>query len=67
MLFLCVVFVLHSLSINDLYFTWPKQSQFALRIPSWQVEVGKKVFLYGRSGEGKSTLLNLIAGIEKLL
>jgi putative ABC transport system ATP-binding protein len=37
---------------------------FALRIPNWQVETGKKVFLYGRSGEGKSTLLNLISGIE---
>jgi putative ABC transport system ATP-binding protein len=28
------------------------------------VETGEKVFLYGRSGEGKSTLLNLISGIE---
>lgn len=54
----------HSLSIKDLFFTWSKHSEFALRIPNWQVETGKKVFLYGRSGEGKSTLLNLISGIE---
>ncbi len=54
----------HSLSIKDLYFTWSKQSDFALQIPNWQVETGQKVFLYGRSGEGKSTLLNLISGIE---
>ncbi|AGH44953.1 ATP-binding cassette domain-containing protein [Paraglaciecola psychrophila] len=54
----------YSLSIQDLFFTWSKQSEFALRIPNWQVETGKKVFLYGRSGEGKSTLLNLISGIE---
>lgn len=53
-----------SLSIKDLVFTWPKQSEFTLCIPHWQVEAGKKVFLYGRSGEGKSTLLNLISGIE---
>ncbi|PKG99777.1 hypothetical protein CXF95_09635 [Paraglaciecola sp. MB-3u-78] len=31
---------------------------------NWQVETGNNVFLYGRSGEGKSTLLNLISGIE---
>ncbi|WP_339720006.1 ATP-binding cassette domain-containing protein [uncultured Paraglaciecola sp.] len=54
----------HSLSIKDLIFTWSKNSDFTLRIPSWQVEAGKKVFLYGRSGEGKSTLLNLISGIQ---
>jgi putative ABC transport system ATP-binding protein len=54
----------YSLSIQDLFFTRSKQSEFALRIPNWQVEIGKKVFLYGRSGEGKSTLLNLISGIE---
>ena len=54
----------HSLSIKDLFFTWSKPSDFALHIPNWQVETGKKVFLYGRSGEGKSTLLNLISGIE---
>ena len=64
MLFLCVVCMAYSLSIQDLFFTWSKQSEFALRIPNWQVEKGKKVFLYGRSGEGKSTLLNLICGIE---
>lgn len=54
----------YSLSIQNLFFTWSKDSDFALRIPNWQVETGKKVFLYGRSGEGKSTLLNLISGIE---
>jgi putative ABC transport system ATP-binding protein len=64
MLFLCVVIMSHSLLIKDLNFTWPKRSDFALRIPNWQVDTGKKVFLYGRSGEGKSTLLNLITGIE---
>jgi putative ABC transport system ATP-binding protein len=53
-----------SLSIKDLFFTWSKQSDFALRIPNWKIETGKKVFLYGRSGNGKTTLLNLISGIE---
>ena len=62
--FLCVISVPCSLSIKNLFFTWSKQSDFALQIPKWQVESAEKVFLYGRSGEGKSTLLNLISGIE---
>lgn len=64
MLFLCVVCMPYSLSINDLFFTWSKQSDFSLHIPEWHVKSAEKVFLYGRSGEGKSTLLNLISGIE---
>ncbi len=64
MLFLCVVCMSYSLSIKNLFFTWPKQSDFALNIPDWKVKTAENVFLYGRSGEGKSTLLNLISGIE---
>lgn len=54
----------HSLWIKDLVFTWSKRSDFTLRIPNWQVGTAENVFLHGRSGEGKSTLLNLISGIE---
>jgi putative ABC transport system ATP-binding protein len=54
----------HSLSIKDLIFSWSKNNDFTLRIPNWQIDSGEKVFLYGRSGEGKSTLLNLISGIQ---
>jgi putative ABC transport system ATP-binding protein len=64
MLFLCVVCMPYSLSIKDLFFTWSKKSDFALHIPDWKVKTTEKVFLYGRSGEGKSTLLNLISGIQ---
>lgn len=53
-----------SLSINSLHFSWSQHSDFSLDIPKWQVLSGQKVFLYGRSGEGKSTLLNLISGIH---
>ena len=53
-----------SLSIKDLVFRWSKKTDFSLNIPNWQIDTGQKVFLYGRSGEGKSTLLNLISGIE---
>lgn len=36
-----------------------------MRIDSWRVESGQKVFLYGPSGSGKSTLLNVLAGIVR--
>jgi putative ABC transport system ATP-binding protein len=34
-----------------------------LDIPAWSLEPGEQVFLYGPSGTGKSTFLNLLAGI----
>lgn len=36
-------------------------------IPHWQVVAGDKVFLHGKSGTGKSTVLNLLSGILKPL
>jgi putative ABC transport system ATP-binding protein len=53
-----------SLVIKGLSFNWSENKDFSLSIPNWQVDSGEKVFLYGRSGEGKSTLLNLICGIQ---
>jgi putative ABC transport system ATP-binding protein len=34
-----------------------------LRIPSFQVQRGERVFLFGESGSGKTTLLGLVAGV----
>jgi putative ABC transport system ATP-binding protein len=34
-----------------------------LRIPTFQVQRGERVFLFGESGSGKTTLLGLVAGI----
>ncbi len=52
-----------AISINNLRYTWPKTSQPVINIPQWNINVGSRVFLYGRSGSGKSTLLNILAGI----
>lgn len=38
-------------------------SGFGLSIPSFQVSAGEAVFLEGESGSGKSTALNLMAGV----
>ncbi|MEX2334507.1 MAG: ABC transporter ATP-binding protein [Pseudohongiella sp.] len=56
-----------ALLIRDLQFSWSRGQPDLLRIPAWQVMAGDRVFLYGPSGSGKSSLLNLISGIASPL
>lgn len=50
------------IGIKDLTFAYP-QGDFRLHIPQLVLERGEKVAVVGPSGTGKTTLLNLIAGI----
>ena len=50
------------ISISDLEFRY-RVGEFRLRIPQLSVERGETVAFIGPSGTGKTTLLNLIAGI----
>mgnify|MGYP000311248430 FL=1 len=53
--------------LKDLQFAYPQQSKqispLVLNISELEILQGEKVFLYGPSGHGKSTLLNLLAGV----
>ncbi len=49
-----------ALEIADLVFRRP--DGWSLRLPALRVGAGESVFLHGRSGSGKSSLLGLIAG-----
>jgi putative ABC transport system ATP-binding protein len=51
-----------SIRIENLSFSYGDSSNI-LQIKDFALESGEKVFLYGPSGIGKSTLLNLIAGV----
>lgn len=62
------------ISMKDLVFSWPKRGGLLATTPhpssSWQIRVdefslaeNELVFLHGASGSGKSTFLNLLAGI----
>lgn len=52
--------------LKDLKFSYNQKSKSAplvLKIDELEIEAGEKVFLYGPSGHGKSTLLNILAGV----
>jgi putative ABC transport system ATP-binding protein len=48
--------------IQDLEFSYPGQSP-VLKIREIAIKKGEKVFIYGPSGTGKTTLLGLLAGV----
>ena len=50
------------INIQSLIFSYPT-GDFNLRIPEFSISKGEKVAVIGPSGTGKTTLLNLIAGI----
>jgi putative ABC transport system ATP-binding protein len=49
--------------MSEVVYRYQKSTSAVLNINNWQVKRGEQVFIHGRSGTGKSTLLNLLAGI----
>ncbi len=55
-----------AISVKDLKFSYNQKNKNAplvLSIDELEILTGEKVFLYGPSGHGKSTLLNILAGV----
>lgn len=52
------------LQLNEIAHRWPNNATDLLRIDQFDLSAGESVFLYGPSGVGKSTLLNIITGIQ---
>lgn len=52
-----------AIRVRDARYAWPGRGGFGLRIGSFEVARGERLFLHGPSGSGKSTLLALVCGI----
>jgi len=56
-----------AIDLRNVQFSYPEASdKIVLNIPHWSVSPGEQVFVYGPSGGGKSTLLNLLSGMLKI-
>lgn len=53
------------IKISDLGFKYEGQQKNTLTIPEFSVVKGEELFLYGPSGTGKTTLLEILAGVLK--
>lgn len=53
----------YALELENVRFSYERDQNNIIDIPSWKIHAGEKVFLFGPSGSGKSTLLNLLSGI----
>ncbi len=51
------------ISVNNLSFKFPGTSEFILENLDFQIKKGECIGIYGRSGEGKTTLINLLLGL----
>ena len=56
---------MNTLSISNLQFSWKQHDRIHLAIEQLNVAKGERLFVKGQSGSGKSTFLNLIAGVIK--
>ena len=54
-----------AISLKQCLFSYKSNNKLVINIDQLDIESGERVFLYGPSGHGKSTLLNLTSGVLK--
>jgi putative ABC transport system ATP-binding protein len=54
---------METVSLSQLKFKYPNSDRGRLDIESFKVEQGERIFLYGPSGVGKTTFLEILAGV----
>lgn len=50
-------------SLKDVKFQYPNSERGRLDISNFQIQAGERIFLYGPSGVGKTTFLEILAGV----
>ena len=55
----------NQISFKSVYFQYAKDSKYVLKDFDLQIKKGEKIGLIGKSGAGKSTILDLIMGLTK--
>tara|TARA_A100001015_G_scaffold312073_1_gene416540 strand:- start:1038 stop:2789 length:1752 start_codon:yes stop_codon:yes gene_type:complete len=53
------------ITIKNIFFSYKKNSQYALKNINLKIKSGSRVGIIGETGSGKSTLLDVIAGLVK--
>ncbi|MBX2988987.1 MAG: ABC transporter ATP-binding protein [Bdellovibrionaceae bacterium] len=51
------------IEVSHVEFTYPSGRAPVLRLPEFRVEKGERIFLFGPSGTGKTTFLEIMAGV----
>lgn len=54
-----------AIALKDCLFSYNQSDKLVINIEQLDIKKGERIFLYGPSGHGKSTLLNLISGVLK--
>ncbi|RLG22261.1 cobalt ABC transporter ATP-binding protein [Methanosarcinales archaeon] len=57
--------MMRAIEVNDVWYRYPNQKEYALKGINFEVEEGEKVAIIGANGAGKSTLLLHFNGILK--
>ena len=57
--------MIKAISLKKCLFSYNQSTKLVINIDQLDIINGERIFLYGPSGHGKSTLLNLIAGVLK--
>lgn len=55
----------HSIELNNVFFRYPEQKDYAIEDVSLSIPIGKSVAFVGESGAGKTTIVDIILGLFK--
>jgi ABC-type multidrug transport system fused ATPase/permease subunit len=58
-------FLKESLVLKKVFFKYPKNNNYALKNINFKINFGDKIGIIGKSGAGKTTLINIILGLIK--